>query len=70
MKFCKFANLFSDYLSKAQGLSENVSNIIDLYHIREIEGGPWEPPPPRLFWVNQTSALIGLTIISKYSDIF
>ena len=35
MKFCNF--IFADYLSKAQGLSKSVTNVIDLYHNREIE---------------------------------
>ena len=39
MGFCKFASLFADYWSRAQGLSKNVSNVIDLYHNKKIEGG-------------------------------
>ena len=43
LKFCKFA-IFADYLSRGQGLSKNVSNVIDLYQIKEIWGVPWPPP--------------------------
>ena len=38
--FAHFSNLiifFADYLSRAQGLSKSVSNIIDLKHNKEIE---------------------------------
>jgi len=36
-----FANLpfFADYCSRAQGLSKNASNVIDVYHNKKIEGG-------------------------------
>jgi len=42
-------NFFADYLSRAQGQSKNVSNVIDLYHIKKRGGGsPGSGiPPPR-----------------------
>ena len=39
LDFCKFAIFFADYWSKAQGLSINESNVIDLYENKKIEGG-------------------------------
>ena len=58
----------SDYRSRAQELSNYVSNIIELYHKWEKRGGHCDPPrgsfgPPPLFsqfWVNRTSVGIGL----------
>ena len=43
------------------------SRAQDLYHNKEIEGGGHRDLPPRLFWVNQTSVEIGLTLIYMLS---
>ena len=56
---------FADYESRAQGLFQGLSNVIDLYHNKEID---------RLFWLNQTSAWIGInqnvhTLKGKISSI-
>ena len=39
---------FADYLSRAQMLLKNVSNVIDLNHNKKIEGGVRLTPPPEL----------------------
>ena len=46
--FCP-ENLFAYYLSRAQRLSKSVSNVIDLYHNKEVEGGGALVPPPDYF---------------------
>ena len=54
--FCKFVQICyfsSDYLRRAQELSKNVSNVIDLY--QEGNRWVWGGVTPILFWVNQTS---------------
>jgi len=39
--------LYADDLSKAQGVTNSESNVIDLYHNKEIDGGvPVTAPPP------------------------
>ena len=46
-----------------EGLSKNVSNVIDLcYKKKKARGGGQYYPPPSLFWVNQTSVGIGLKL--------
>jgi len=46
LDFCKIAIFLADYWNRAQGLSKNVSNVIDLDHNKKIEGGGNWPPPP------------------------
>ena len=39
---------FADHRGRVQGLSKNVSNVIDLYHNMKINGrGQYDPPPSR-----------------------
>ena len=73
-------HFFADYWDSAQGLSKNVSNVMDLYHKKKIErGGQFNPPPPpmqpvskpdfRLIRVNYTIIIIfsnGFIYQSKY----
>ena len=43
MDFCKFAICFADYLSRVQGLSNNVSNV--KFENKGGRGSNWPPPP-------------------------
>jgi len=54
--------LYADDLSKAQGVTNSESNVIDLYHNKEIDGGvPVTAPPPVTDYLGLIQA-IGKTI--------
>jgi len=61
--FCKFANFFADYKSRAQELSNDVSFVIFGHQTWDLEGGGVKlTPPPSISWFSSTPAGIGLKL--------
>ena len=59
-KFCKFANYFADFKSKAYNISNNVSFVIFGHQTWDLGGGVVKMPPSSVSSWFSTPAGIGL----------
>ena len=66
--FCKFANFFADFKSRAQELSNDVSFVEFGLHTWDLEGGGKIDPPPSVSWFSSTSAGIGLRVFMEMNS--